>query len=265
VQRRKLVFVGLIGGLVIAAWFAWWTYSRKNRYELVPPKYGPVVEAIYGLGRVKTDQFYEVKLGITATVSKVFVREGDLVQAGEKLVQIVETPAFRAPFSGTVTFIDAHEDQSVFPQQPLLRLENLKAKYIEVSLEQQGALRVSKGQKVRVAFESLRGENREGVVTAVFPRNDEFLAHIKVEELSEQILPGMTADLAIEVGRKEKALLVPLAGVNNGRLLVVREGKRKPMQVKIGTTDGQWAEIEEGEILESDLILVKQPTQAKRD
>ena len=221
--------------------------KQKSRYELVAPKIGSVVEAVYGLGKVKTEQLYEVKLGITGTVNKIYVKEGDQVEKGDRLIEIVGTPVFRAPFAGTVTYVDAHENQSVFPQLPLLRLENLRSTYVEVSLEQQAALRVRKGQKVRITFENLRGEISQGAVSAVFPRSDEFLAHIKVDQLSEQILPGMTADLAIEVGRKEQALLVPIAAVNNGRVITMRNGKRHPQRIRIGTTDGQWAEVLDGD------------------
>jgi macrolide-specific efflux system membrane fusion protein len=162
---------------------------------------------------------------------------------------------FRAPFAGTITNTAFHEDQYVFPQQAVIRLEDLSTKYIEVSLEQQGALRVKPGLPVRVVFESIRGEVLKGRVSAVFARNEEFLAHIDVP-LAENVLPGMTADVAIEVNRKDKVLLVPLSAISDGRIKVKRDGKRKTVKLSIGSVDGNWAEVLEGDIDLKDQIMV---------
>jgi multidrug efflux pump subunit AcrA (membrane-fusion protein) len=214
-----LVMIFLMSFLVV--------YSvKKNQAEYIKPRMGEIVEAIYGLGKVKTDNFYEVKLGVPSTVVKVFVREGTFVKRGDLLVRLDDGVDFRAPFAGTITQVNVSDRQIVFPQQTILRLEDFSRKYIEVSLEQQGALRVKPGQSVKVIFESLRGDVQLGKVSTIFSRSDEFLAHIMVPTLSDNILPGMTADVAIEVGRKDKALLIPLMSVNNGRVSILR-GKQK--------------------------------------
>ncbi|MBD3670544.1 MAG: efflux RND transporter periplasmic adaptor subunit [Gammaproteobacteria bacterium] len=216
-----------------------------------------MVEAIYGLGKVKTDNFYEIKLGVINTVQELYVREGDKVSQGDKLVRMESNTVFRAPFDGTVTLIAFRESQSVFPQQTILRLEDLTNKYIEVSLEQQGALRVQKGQPVRVVFESVRGNVLNGQVDSIFPRNDEFLVHVRVKGLGDNVLPGMTADVSIEVGHKENVLLVPLSGISSGRVRVRRDDRTVVVPLKIGGVDGNWAEVVEGDIQAGDQIIVQ--------
>ena len=229
-----------------------------NQVQYLKPKRGPIIEAIYGLGKVKPDKFYEVKLAIIKQVNKIHVREGSHVKKAEALIEMAGGLTFYAPFDGTVTAINFSESQQVFPQQTILRMEDILHKYIEVSLEQQGALRVTPGQTVNVIFESIRGEILTGKVRSVFPQNDEFLAHITVDGLNTNVLPGMTADVAIEVGRKENALLVPLSAINSGRLHVRRNGKKKIISVKIGNVDGNWAEVIDGDLHDHDDIIVKQ-------
>jgi len=229
----------------------------RNSVDYVSPKYGPIVEAIYGLGKVKTDRVYEVKLSVVKAIEQLYVKEGDKVKKNDNLVKMEGDLYFRAPFDGTVTAIGYHQAQSVFPQQAVLRLENLENKYIEVSLEQQGALRVQTGQKVRVLFESIRGEQLTGEVASVFPRDEEFLAHIRLQGLGGNVLPGMTADVAIETGRRDKALLVPLSGVSDGRVRILRDGKKVVRELKIGSIDGNWAEVLEGDVKESDQVIIK--------
>jgi len=253
-----------IGGfLILAVGFVIGTVVvRNNQVEYVKPRYGPIVEAIYGLGKVKTDRVYEVKLGIIKVIRKIYVHEGETVRKGDRLVQFDGDLVFTAPFNGTVTLVAFHENQSVFPQQPVVRVEDLATKYIEVSLEQQGALRVSPGLPVRVVFESIRGEVLKGKVSAIFSRNEEFLAHIDVP-LADNILPGMTADVAIEVSRKDKALLVPLSAITDGRVRVKRDGKRKTVKLSIGSIDGNWAEVLDGDITVNDEVLIPKPAKKK--
>ncbi|MCB1319394.1 MAG: efflux RND transporter periplasmic adaptor subunit, partial [Leptospiraceae bacterium] len=38
---------------------------------------GSIIEAVYGIGTVRPEQSYTVKLGISATIEKLYVREGD--------------------------------------------------------------------------------------------------------------------------------------------------------------------------------------------
>lgn len=229
-------------------------FLRNKNENQVHPKRGPLVEAIYALGKVKSNRQFEVKIGVLENVQTLWVKEGDFVEKSQKLVKFAETAYFVAPFSGTITYLAVDEGETASPQTPLLRMEDLNDKYIEVSLEQSGALRVKKGQKTNVVFETLRGDKLSGIVETLFPKNDEFLAHIKVDGLKPNVLPGMTADVAILVGEKQDALLVPLNAVDNGKVMRIRENHREKVDVKIGGVDGQWAEVLEGDLLPSDFV-----------
>ncbi len=234
------------------------TIKVKNGYEYISPRKGSIVEAIYGLGKVKSRRQYEVKIGVMSKVRKVYVQEGQKVTQGSALVAFDDSGIFKAPFDGTVTNIAYQPPQTVLPQTTVLSMEDLSDKYIEVSLEQEGALRVREGQKVKVLFESIRGNVFKGEVQAIFPKNDEFITHIEVEGLGSEVLPGMTADVSITVSTHENALLIPVSGVSNGIVLVKRENnKKEKVAVKIGSVDGAWAEVLEGDIRLSDKVVTK--------
>ncbi|TNF28498.1 MAG: HlyD family efflux transporter periplasmic adaptor subunit [Deltaproteobacteria bacterium] len=234
------------------------TYEVKNRYEYISPKKGKIVEAIYGLGKVKSRRQYEVKIGVMSKVKKVYVEEGQKVKMGDSLVAFDDSGIFKAPFNGTVTNIVYRPPQTVLPQTTVLSMEDLADKYIEVSLEQEGALRVKEGQQVKILFESLRGNVFKGKVQAIFPKNEEFITHIEVEGLGAEVLPGMTADVSITVSTHDDALLVPVSGVSNGVVLVKRENnKKEKIAIRIGSVDGAWAEVLEGDIKLTDKVVTK--------
>ncbi|MCB1315875.1 MAG: efflux RND transporter periplasmic adaptor subunit [Leptospiraceae bacterium] len=217
---------------------------------------GSIIEAVYGIGTVRPEQSYTVKLGISATIERLYVREGDKVTAGALLVRFQDIPAFRSPFEGVITEVLFSEGETAFPQTPVLTVTSVDRRYLEVVLEQEGALRVRPGQKCRFGLESLRGTRLSGQVKSIYPSRDQFLVRIQPDALPPEILPGMTADVIIEVSRKDDALLIPLAGVHSGQVTIVRNGRRQKVPVEIGSVDGEWAEVLTGEIESGDPIVL---------
>ncbi|MCC6278684.1 MAG: efflux RND transporter periplasmic adaptor subunit [Oligoflexia bacterium] len=256
--KSKINSKWIIGIVILAAFAAGLAYKfKKSNSQLAPVVSGKIQEAIYGLGKVKSHNVFEAKPGVTGTIRKMNVREGQSVAAGERLVELDEGVAIRSPFSGTVTHLPFHEGENIFPQAVLLRVEDLKSLYVEVSLEQQGALRVRPAQLARLSFESLRGTLVKGAIQSVYPKDDQFIVRIKVDNIPPEILPGMTADVAIEVGSKDSATLVPASSISNGTVTIFRNGNRQKTTVKIGIVDGNQAEILEGDVRPGDEIVTR--------
>lgn len=241
--------------LVLILFAVLWA-DRRSGIQFVPVKRGNVEEAVYGLGKVKSKKVFELKLGVTDSIAKLYVQEGDHLQTGSLLVQFLGGPVFKAPFQGTVTAAPFHKGENVFPQSVALRLEDLTDLYVEVILEQQGALRIKPGQPAKMSFESLRDSAIEGNVSAIYPREDQFVVRIDCEKLPKGVFPGMTADVSIQVGRKENALLVPLAAVSNGRIQISRKGKKKKVDIQMGIINEDWGEVLSGDINEDDLAAL---------
>ncbi len=245
-----------IAGAIIFAFAGIIGFTLPAEKNVAATKVGPVIEAVYGLGTVVPTRSFQIKIGVISNIRKLFVKEGDFVKAGQPLIELEQIALLAAPFSGTVTSIPFKVGETVFPQIPILTLMDLKDRYITVSLEQQGALRVKKGQKARIIFESLRGQKFIGSVRAIFPAENQFTVHIDVKDLPEEILPGMTADVAIEIDKRENVLLVPITAVNAGKIVIIRSGKKIKTDVKIGVIDGEFGEVISGDVKASDQILL---------
>lgn len=233
------------------------SYRWFNQGALERPRMGPVVESIYGLGTVVASQTYQVKTAVNQSIREIYVKEGDAVNAGAALMKFDDSGVIRAPFVGTVTSIPFKRGEILFPGTAGMTLVNLEHPYLEVSLEQQSVLQIKRGQRAIVSFETIRGERVEAKVESVFPRDAQFIVRVELETIPAGILPGMTADVAIEVGRKDHVLLIPLRSVSSGRVTVRREGKKLKQTVELGVIDGEWAEVKSGDIQASDEILVR--------
>lgn len=232
-------------------------YQQGRKFEIIHPHRGDITEAVYGLGKVKSNKRFEVILGVMSTVSRRHVNEGDLVKKGAPLIEFDSHAVFRAPFDGTVTFASVYPGETALPHTPVLRIEDLNERYIELSLEQQAALRVRRGQTAKISLESVRGQVLPGKVASIFPREDEFLARIDVEGLDASVLPGMTADVTVEIGKINDALLIPLKAVQNGTVSVRRSGRWQKIKVDVGHIDGLSAEVIGDALSSSDEIRVR--------
>lgn len=229
----------------------------NQRGEIQHPRIGTVIEAIYGLGTVVASQTYQVKTAINQGITEIYVKEGDSVTAGSPLLKFDDTRVIRAPFAGTVTSIPFKRGEILFQGTAGLTLVNLLHPFLEVSLEQQSVLRIQRGQPAVVSFESIRGERVDAKVESVFPRDSQFIVRVRLDKIPAGILPGMTADVAIEVGRKENVLSIPFRSISSGRVTIRRNGKRLKQTIEVGVVDLEWAEVKSGDILASDEILVR--------
>lgn len=255
-KNKSIYFLILVAAIILAA-IGFYYYNKRFSAEMVKPKVGPVVEAVYGLGTVIAPRTYQVKSAINQNIVAIYVTEGDQVKAGDRLIQFDESGAKRAPFVGTITAVPFKQGEILFPGVAAITLINLQDLYLEVSLEQQSALRIIKGQKAVVSFETMRNQKMNGQVQSIFPKESQFIVRITLPQFPNGVLPGMTADVAIEVARKENVLSIPVKAISSGKISFRRHDKTMKESVEVGVTDGEWAEVLSNNIQADDEILVR--------
>ncbi|MCW5588704.1 MAG: efflux RND transporter periplasmic adaptor subunit [Legionellales bacterium] len=253
-SRRLVLILSLIILLILVGIFFYWHKHRQHSW--VPVKRGPMVTAIYGLGTVTSKHIYHLKLGITTTVKKLYVVEGDDVRKGQALVEFTDSPLVRANFAGTITSLPLHENETVYPQTEILTLMNLNEAYILVSLEQEAAVKIHKGQAVKVSFDGLDNQTFQGIVESVYPNQQEFYVRIKVDNLPKNILPEMSSDVAIILNTTPSAQLIPVNAIQNDTVTIKRHHKIIKEKIKIGIINNNQAQVISNNLQDSDHVLV---------
>jgi macrolide-specific efflux system membrane fusion protein len=226
------------------------------REKTTHPLQGEVVEAVYGLGIIKSENHYDAKAAILSSVKEFYVTEGEDVKKGQKLFKTDQGSIYFSPFAGKVTDIPVPISQNLFPQTTILSLIDLNHLYLEVSLEQQGAMKLKEGLKAEISFEFFRNKKIIGTITSLYPKNDQFIAKVLVSKWPPGILPGMSADVAFEVARKKSVTLVPLKAVANGHILMRRDSIKKKLKVEIGLLDQEKVEIVSPKLFLTDEIIL---------
>lgn len=227
-----------------------------SRSEEIVVKRGDVTESIYGLATVHANRIFNLRLGVPAKIRKIHVNQGDEVSVGGPLIEFDELASVRSPIRGVVTTLNYHVDEITTPQLSVLTVMDFADRHLVVSLEEQGALKIRRGQKARVSFEGLRDVKLECFVRGIYPEDGQFQVRVQCEDLPQQILPGMTADVLIEVAHKSNVLVLPVTALNENKVKRRRGSDFKEVEVKPGSRSEEIIEIISGDLQEGDRVTL---------
>ena len=253
--KRKFITIGVL--VAAAVLLVARIRARPATVELALKK-TDIVRTVYGLGTVQAEKTYHLRIGIAANIVKLYVREGDIVSKGARLVEFDQIPVMTAPFNGTVTAVSFKEGEAAFPGNSILTITDLSRNYITASLDEKAAVLIKQKQKTRIAFDGLPGKTYAGTVTSVYPSDGQFIVKVESAEMPAEILPGMSADLAIEAGTKSGVYVAPIRAVREGKVTLFRNGKKHTVPVQLGLTQGESVEIISPEINDGDLLKFAQ-------
>ncbi|MBM9578819.1 secretion protein HlyD [Leptospira sp. 201903070] len=215
---------------------------------------GPISEKAYGLGTVHSLDTFRFRVGVPTKVTKVFVLEGDEVFPGQSLLQLEGLTTVRSPIRGIVSDIGYHEGEVAFQTMQAVEVLGVGAKYLVVALDEQILLSIKKGQSALIRFEGKPNEVVQGKVQGTFSHAGQFFARIEAARFPEGVLPGMTADVAIEIGKREDALLLPRKYEKKQKIRIFRNGKTSVVSFRPGLRSERYIEVIEGDVLPGDRL-----------
>ncbi len=253
-DRPKFILV-ILAPLLLILIFLFWK-GRKSGVDTSEIIQGSIVESVYGLATVNSSSVYHLRVAIPSALRNIFVEEGDTVHIGSPLVEFDSFGTMRSPLEGVVTNVSYESKETVVPQTPVVTVMDLTKRYLAVFLEEKGAVKVKRGQSVRIRFEALGEKTFHGTVKSVYPADGQFEVHIIPENIPSEILPGMTADIAIETSSKENVTLIPVRGIDSGKVRILENGKIHTLEVQTGLTNGEYAEMVSGAVKLGDKVIL---------
>ncbi|MEO8638238.1 MAG: efflux RND transporter periplasmic adaptor subunit [Candidatus Taylorbacteria bacterium] len=157
-----------------------------------------------------------------------------------------------APFSGTVTSLDAKIGELATPSSPLVRLISGGSFEIEAFVPESDISKVALGKSAKVTLDAYgQSEDFPAKVTLIDPGETiiEGVATYKVtfffDKSDERIKSGMTANIDIQTGTRENVLRIPQRAVtqkdNEKSVKIVRENnsvEEVPVVLGLRGTDG---------------------------
>jgi HlyD family secretion protein len=256
---------------------------ERNRQLL---KEGVVSRQDYDTAETK---YHEALAGVSASQGSVAQTMGAYRQASTNL----RYATIKSPVDGIVVSrsVDVGQTVAASFQTPTLFTiaQDLTKMQIDTSVDEADIGRVAVGQPAVFTVDAYPDRQFRGVVSQV--RNAPIVTQnvvtydvvIVLDNRDLKLKPGMTANVAIEVMRKDDVLKVPgaalrfmpkkddeitrpqpavskrrTAGPVSKQVFVLREGKPVAVQVATGVSDDSQVEVVSGKIREGDAVIVEQ-------
>ncbi|MFN4813447.1 MAG: efflux RND transporter periplasmic adaptor subunit [Bacteroidota bacterium] len=168
--------------------------------------------------------------------------------------------AIKSRIHGIVYGINKNKGEIVTPQTPLAVIGDAQNFILEMQVDENDILKISKGQQVIVLLDSYKGKTFEALVTKIKPimneRNKTFLVEASFVQPPALLYPNTTFEANILLMHKDKTLLIPRNCVINDSLVIKANGDT--IKVKTGLKDYQKIEILGGLHVNDELLIPKQ-------
>jgi HlyD family secretion protein len=213
------------------------------------------------------------KLTAASTSTDQQIQQAAVSQAEQSLKQAeiaLENATLRAPFAGIVAQVNvvpgsvATVASAASAAGPAIRLINRNPLHVDLRLSENDVAKVQLAQPVRVSIPSLGAWSTDGRVNFVAPAAENvsgvvtYVTRVSFPDNDPQVKVGMTADLTIEIARKDNVLLVPntaLLPKGTGRAAQIPDPSApstagrpavREVDVQVGLSDGTYTEVLSG-------------------
>lgn len=232
-------------------------FQDSTSYVPCPVQRGDVKRTLTfdGIAKVKNQKLVYARY--SSKVRNIFVREGEKIEMGSRLVLLENGKLITSEMNGYVGKINIREQEYVTENTNILELYDLNRMTGEFDVNEYDIARIYIGQKCQVAIPS-GSEKIQTKITAIDmnARQEGGLAIFKVSADLDSIgnlnlLPGMQLYLSVDTEVIEDCAYIPVQAIyfdeENNPYIVVKKGNRyEHLVISIDLYNGEYAAIREG-------------------
>jgi membrane fusion protein (multidrug efflux system) len=135
----------------------------------------------------------------------------------EQQAALVAKKSIKAPFSGRVGIIAINPGQYVNAGDKMLTLQTLDPIFVDFTLPQTTAGLIQVGQEIEMKTDAFKDAAFKGKITAVSPKVELNTRNMQIEAVvnnpNKKVLPGMFANVTINLGDRVKYLTLPQTAI----------------------------------------------------
>jgi len=158
----------------------------------------------------------------------------------EQQAALVAKKSIKAPFSGRVGIIAINPGQYVNAGDKMLTLQTLDPIFVDFTLPQSTAGMIQVGQAIEMKTDAFKDAGFKGKITAVSPKVELNTRNMQIEAMvsnpDKKVLPGMFANVTINLGDRVKYLTLPQTAITynpyGSTVFIVRKTDRMDKQGK---------------------------------
>jgi len=147
----------------------------------------------------------------------------------------VEKKTIRAPFAGKLGITAVNPGLYLNTGDKIVTLQTIDPVYVDFFLPQKQIANLSVGLALSLSSDAYTGQNFTGKITAISPKIDLATRNVQVQATvsnpKRQLLPGMFANVSIDVGEKKRYLTLPQTAITynpyGSTVFVLKPGEAK--------------------------------------
>ena len=203
------------------------------------------------------EQLHVAEADVKRAEAAIVEAEREVATAQKNLAYHKERMNFTrivSPYDGLIVRRDRDPGGVVVPGSSLLQLISTNEIWVSAWVDETVMARLATGQAARVVFRSEPQKSYAGEVARLGREADretrEFLVDVRVPVLPKNWAVGQRAEVYVDTGRKESALVLPMRFMSwragKPGVLTVENGKARWREVKLGLRGLEAVEVVEG-------------------
>ena len=257
--KKALLCLVLLLALGLGAWSAY--DALKSEYTVTYDAYtasvGSISNALSFSGNLQLQDSATYTAAAATTVRGVYVREGDTVQKGDRLLRLANGETITADFTGRVNQLYVSEGDSVEAGASLLQLADFEHMKVSFRVDEYDISDVKVGDTCRVTV-TATGQSFESAVTSInyisaSAGNVAYYTATALMNVNEGgVYPGMQISVTLPKEAAEgvvvlKADALSFTPENSAFVYTLGEdGAMAETPVEVGVSNGNYVEIKSG-------------------
>jgi len=254
VLKKWIVLVIVIAVLGVAS--AFFMRPKTSPYESIDAKIGDITTYLTFSGNVETKNRETVISEKVMQISKINVKDGDIVKAGDVLFETATGETIDAKISGEIVNLDAQENSLIMTGIKLLEIVDYNNLKINVKVDEYDISPLQKGTQTTVKIGAI-SKDIKGKITSISKQGQIingvtfFMATIDLEK-DKNIKIGMSAEVKLVSDKVTGVVILPMVAIqfdDNNKPYVLKNNK-KGLAVRndiiTGINNGTVVEIKSG-------------------
>ncbi|MDP2965510.1 MAG: efflux RND transporter periplasmic adaptor subunit [Pelolinea sp.] len=229
----------------------------------------------YGLRAETYFNAYDQQVALVAETRTAYERyfdSSDEISAARAKVQALQNTinqaSIIAPFSGTVTLINAVAGEQASAGDTALQLDDLTNLTVDLDISQMDINKIHLGQTAELSFSAIPNRTYSGTVLEISEAGTDtdgeilFSVRVALDDPDEFVKPGFTVTVSIITNQVDDALLVPNTAIQydaDGAAYVMAAGDLggfTTVPIETGARSDAFTELKAGDLKEGDSLAV---------
>ena len=188
----------------------------------------------------------------------------DAAQATVDRIQVT------APFTGTITEVDAQTGDLVSTGDSAFRIDDLSSIYVDLEVSEVDVASLKVGQKATLEFDAIANKTYTGEVTEISLVGSvsngvvNYPVTVRITDADVNIRPGMTASVSIVIDQADNVLIVPNKAIHtsNGQrtVTVLSSDQQISVPVTVSLTGDSQSAVTSPQLKEGDVVVISGST-----